>query len=218
MKTDQSRVLRRPFVAECDSSSRNRDHQGTGRVLVPIILIAFGTEEMEERGQRELSNRASILRRHDSAWHRSYAWLLSTVFVDNLRQRNRALEAAAVGFSAVIVAFFALGNIAVTFATNFRKLLISRKARVSNHDVESLRNDQIPILVQAIFLLVEEKSREYLLGDLREEYLETILPFHGRFSARLWWWGEAFAAVWPYIWKRTKRVLKLGRVWEMQRR
>lgn len=89
--------------------------------------------------------------------------------------------------------------------------LINRMA--SSHNQRSEKADcsrrQISILGCLIFLFIDERSREHIVGDLEEEYLTIILPNRTYFKARFWWWREALGIVAPYIWKRLRRVMGL---------
>jgi hypothetical protein len=60
-----------------------------------------------------------------------------------------------------------------------------------------------------VHLLVPATSREYLMGDLEEQYRTEIACRYGRFRSRCWWWKEVLGVVWPYVRERVRRALGL---------
>jgi hypothetical protein len=49
-----------------------------------------------------------------------------------------------------------------------------------------------------LYLLLSKKDREYLIGDLDEEYLEVLAKF-GRRWADIWYYKQVVASAWPLI-------------------
>jgi hypothetical protein len=58
-----------------------------------------------------------------------------------------------------------------------------------------------------LFLLIPKRNREHLIGDLDEEYRTVLLPEYGRFWAGLWYWGQTFWAIGPYLFRGLKTAL-----------
>jgi hypothetical protein len=56
---------------------------------------------------------------------------------------------------------------------------------------------------KAILLLFPKKSREYLIGDLAEEYAE-IASNHGVRFANFWYWKQVVASAWPFFMKALR--------------
>lgn len=56
-----------------------------------------------------------------------------------------------------------------------------------------------------LLLICPQKSREYILGDLAEEYI-SIAAKHGARFANLWYWKQVITSVWPFL----EWVLKWG--------
>jgi hypothetical protein len=61
--------------------------------------------------------------------------------------------------------------------------------------------------VRIVFLFVEKRNREHLIGDLEEEYCAFIVPARSPFRARCWWWYQLMGIMIAYLWKRTRRML-----------
>lgn len=61
-------------------------------------------------------------------------------------------------------------------------------------------------------LMIPQKNREHLIGDLEEEYRTIVLPEYGRFRANIWYWVQTVQAVGFYIWPFVKRVLGMAAI------
>src|SRR5687768_15686462 len=48
---------------------------------------------------------------------------------------------------------------------------------------------------QFLRLLLKHRDRETIIGDLREEYHEAVVPTRGRFGARLWYVRQVMSFV-----------------------
>lgn len=67
-----------------------------------------------------------------------------------------------------------------------------------------------------ILLICPQKSREYILGDLAEEY-SRIAAKHGIRFGKIWYWKQVATSTWPLL----EWLLKLGlsaSAWEWVRR
>lgn len=64
---------------------------------------------------------------------------------------------------------------------------IDHNARSVKH---SFRRKVHPLAAQLLFLICFRKDREYLIGDLEEEYLTIVLPSCTYREARWWYWKE----------------------------
>jgi hypothetical protein len=76
---------------------------------------------------------------------------------------------------------------------------------------------EIPLFARAALLLVEERSREYLVGDLEEEYWTLIVPIRSRFEARCWWWRQILGILTAYLWKQLNRTLGRSAISKLRR-
>ena len=57
-----------------------------------------------------------------------------------------------------------------------------------------------PVSAQDLLALVTSaRDRDGVLGDLLEEYSETILPARGRAAANRWYWRQ----VWSFVWRAS---------------
>jgi len=62
------------------------------------------------------------------------------------------------------------------------------------------------VLGRFVLRLVPARSRDYLLGDIEEEYREVVCKY-GPFRSRCWWWLQVLGVVGPYGWARMRRAL-----------
>lgn len=76
-----------------------------------------------------------------------------------------------------------------------------RPERVLSTDAE------VPALAQYILLLIPQKHRDPLLGDLREEFETILLPTYGLRGARLWYWWHTIISISPFALRMLKRTL-----------
>ena len=61
-----------------------------------------------------------------------------------------------------------------------------------------------------LYLLLPQKYRECLPGDLAEEYWTLVLPKFGIRKAKLWYWKQVITSLWPVFWPQVKRVAALA--------
>jgi hypothetical protein len=57
-------------------------------------------------------------------------------------------------------------------------------------------------------LLMPKTNREYLLGDIEEEYWTKVLPLYGARKARLWYWKQVVVSLLPSLWNQFKSVAR----------
>jgi hypothetical protein len=67
-----------------------------------------------------------------------------------------------------------------------------------------------PRFAQFVLLLIPKHNREHLVGDLEEEFNTVVLPQHGRFLARCWYFEQVMLAVGFYLWPTIKKILGLS--------
>jgi hypothetical protein len=72
---------------------------------------------------------------------------------------------------------------------------------------------EAPRLAQMLLLFVSKRNREYIIGDLEEEYRTTNKRF-----PRLWYWGQVSALVASYWWATLRRLLGFDVVLKMIRK
>jgi hypothetical protein len=101
------------------------------------------------------------------------------------------------------------------------KELLARKSRSDENNRDHLLEmnlGHIPLLARVIFLVIGKRNREYLVGDLEEEYWTLIVQVRSPFQAWCWWCGEALCVAVAYFWKGIRRVVGLAAVARMRRR
>ncbi|HEX9887578.1 MAG TPA: hypothetical protein VGA70_13860, partial [Longimicrobiales bacterium] len=60
----------------------------------------------------------------------------------------------------------------------------------------SERAPRPPFLARALLaLLIRGEAREFIAGDLEEEYVRRVLPERGRVEARAWFWRQSLGSV-----------------------
>jgi hypothetical protein len=59
-------------------------------------------------------------------------------------------------------------------------------------------------------LLIPKKNREYVIGDLEEEFHTILVPEYGYRIARCWYWAQVLAAFVPMLWDQLKRASGLA--------
>lgn len=69
---------------------------------------------------------------------------------------------------------------------------------------------------QIVLLIFPKKIREYLIGDLAEEYAEVAAKHSTKF-AKVWYWKQVAASAWPFLKKALTWGL-LASTWEWVRR
>jgi hypothetical protein len=147
---------------------------------------------------------------------RHTSWEKALEEVDNLRLeqikdlRNRVVhQSADVGWDAV------LGPLTID----------AKQAKQTNAVVAKVR--QLPPLQMSIgvarvvssapprfpkflLLLIPKKNREYVIGDLEEEFHTILVPEYGYRTARCWYWAQVLAAFLPIVWDQLKRASGLA--------
>ena len=99
------------------------------------------------------------------------------------------------------------------------KQLLIRRYNENGRDLFSEGHSKhIPLFARTIFLVVEKRNREHLVGDLEEEYWTLIVQMRTPFQAWCWWCGEALCIAIAYFWKRIRRVLGAATVARLHRR
>lgn len=68
----------------------------------------------------------------------------------------------------------------------------------------------IPRRAQYLLLLVPHKNREFILGDLEEEFRTILLPQYGLRKAQAYYWWHTFGSLAPFILRFFKRALGLA--------
>jgi hypothetical protein len=74
-----------------------------------------------------------------------------------------------------------------------------------------------PRIAKFVLLLVPRKNREYLLGDLEEEYLTILLPDFGLRAAQFWYWCQVLSIIRPFLWAGFKRFAGFVLLWKSVR-
>ena len=57
-----------------------------------------------------------------------------------------------------------------------------------------------------LYLLLPKSERDYIPGDLIEEYNTIIQPKFGKRRAMLWYWKQVISSIGPILWSRLKRL------------
>ncbi|PYP89427.1 MAG: hypothetical protein DMG65_13770 [Candidatus Angelobacter sp. Gp1-AA117] len=73
----------------------------------------------------------------------------------------------------------------------------------------------VPRYAHFLLLLIPQKSREHLIGDLEEEYRAVVLPKYGSSLAALWYWMQTLWVIGPYILVGAKRAIGLEIIWKL---
>jgi hypothetical protein len=55
----------------------------------------------------------------------------------------------------------------------------------------------------ALYMILSKEDREYLIGDLAEEYIDVRLKF-GKRKASIWYYKQVLTSVWPIICKSIR--------------
>jgi len=67
-----------------------------------------------------------------------------------------------------------------------------------------------PRFPKFLLLLIPKKNREYVIGDLEEEFHTILVPEYGYRIARWWYWAQVLAAFVPILWDQLKRASGLA--------
>lgn len=65
-----------------------------------------------------------------------------------------------------------------------------------------------------LLLLVPKKEREFLLGDLEEEYRTRALR-DGRSKALIWHWRQVGVCICSFAWRLLKKAADAGLIWRL---
>lgn len=80
---------------------------------------------------------------------------------------------------------------------------------------QPMRACRTPRIAQFALLLIPKRNRNHLIGDLAEEYCTIVLPEHGPFWAKVWYWEQTAIAIGCYVWPMMKRLLGLTVIWKV---
>jgi hypothetical protein len=72
-----------------------------------------------------------------------------------------------------------------------------------------------PRSAQFVLLLIPKRNREHLVGDLEEEFHTVVLPQHGRFLARCWYFEQVMLAIGFHLWPTIKKILGLSVLYKL---
>jgi hypothetical protein len=106
---------------------------------------------------------------------------------------------------------------------SIESLLLLRKKRrkeLYSRYKDALRinaSESLPRLAQFALLLIPQRNREHLIGDLEEEYRTTVLPQYGPFLASCYYCWQVVASLAAYIWPCIKRIIGLTALWKIMR-
>jgi len=59
-----------------------------------------------------------------------------------------------------------------------------------------------PALARGLLRLLPRSHRDFVLGDLEEEYTDRVLGERGDLGAALWFWGQAIRTLGAFVWRR----------------
>jgi hypothetical protein len=71
-----------------------------------------------------------------------------------------------------------------------------------------------PAVAKFILLLIPERHREPLIGDLEEQYITTLLPEYGAKKARIWYWWQVVTSIGPLLWAPIERAIAIAFLWK----
>lgn len=109
---------------------------------------------------------------------------------------------------------FSSANYAVhnrkTHQPNFAKLLLAvLLLDVSERPgvLKSMRSNLTPPQLGefALYMILTKEDREYLIGDLAEEFIEVQAKF-GRTKASIWYYKQVLTSAWPLM----RKAIRLG--------
>lgn len=109
-----------------------------------------------------------------------------------------------------------LRRLRIVYAYELRRLKRSLKSealRPLPYTLSSTSNGSLPldklrpkppiIAERVLLLLLSKKDRDYVLGDLEEEFIK-IAERHGERYARFWYFTQAAASIRPLLWSAVK--------------
>jgi len=173
-------------------------------VLLLIVVLILGSDNNAEDAKERLSLWASSVRRGRRFQKRACLLVLIILIVSSLSGGFRnVLKGLLVLMISPVLALF----------RKYRQVFL-------DHDNQILLDPgrDIPILARMMFLLVDKRNREALIGDLEEEYRTEVVPVKSRFRARCWWWSQVLGIAGTYLQSRIRRGLGLAAVRRLRRR
>lgn len=70
-----------------------------------------------------------------------------------------------------------------------------------------------PRTASFILLLIPKRHREFLLGDIEEEFATKVVPQYGTTVGALWYWWHVLISIWPFLWALAKRIAAFVVIW-----
>ncbi len=70
-----------------------------------------------------------------------------------------------------------------------------------------------PLLACLVLRLIPQPHRDYVSGDLHEEYAESVLPCRGRFAASMWFFGQSVRTVIAFVHRPPITMRRRTRLW-----
>ncbi len=180
-----------------------RDH-GFLFVLLLILVVILGNDNNAEDAKERLSLWASSLRRGKRYWNRACLLVLIILVVSTLSGGVRNV----------------LKGLLVVMISPVLTLLRKYQQELLGHDnpISLDPSRDMSALAKMLFLLVDKRNREALIGDLEEEYRTEVVPVKSRFRARCWWWSQVLGIAGTCLQSRIKRGLGLAPVRRLRRR
>lgn len=100
--------------------------------------------------------------------------------------------------------FLSLGGVVLILFTR------GTKARLAGRKLARRKKTAVPQTAEFLLLLIPQQDREYLIGDMEEEFTTIVLPRHGRKRACLWYWWHTMFSLFPYVRQFVKRLLGIA--------
>src|SRR2546425_2003462 len=122
--------------------------------------------------------------------------------------RNRVVhQSAHLGWDAVLGPLTIDAKQADTVVAKVRPIPVRFKVSMGVARAVSSAPPRFP---RFLLLLIPKKNREYLVGDLEEEFHTILVPEYGYRIARCWYWAQVLAAFLPILWEQLKRASGLA--------
>lgn len=147
------------------------------------------------------------------------AFILSLIHVQHMKEiglerftRGDKLEVAIIGLVACGIFMISLMLVSVAGESGGLNSGQVRATQFLKGTLQSMRGVNwggvLRIAVGLLSLIVPKRSREYLVGDLQEEF-KAIAEQRGYFCASRWWFVQFLGILGSYAYRRVRRILGL---------
>lgn len=190
--------------AECRKGELSERDRGFLFVLLLIVVLILGSDNKAEDAKARLSLWASSVRLGKRFQKQACLLVLIILILSSLSGGFRnVLKGLLVLMISPVLALF----------RKYPQVFLDQDDQIL---LDPSRD--IPILAKMMFLLVDKRNREAVIGDLEEEYRTIVVPVKNFFRARCWWWSQVLGIAGTCLLARIRWGLRSAMIRRLRRR